>query len=121
MIHNMDLYQVFYFTAKTGSLSKAAEELYITKPAVTHSIKQLEGKLGGQLFYRTSRGVTLTAEGEMLFTYIEQAYHFILNGERKIGEMHQLTNGEVKLEQVIHYANTSFCPSLTHSMSLFQK
>jgi LysR family cyn operon transcriptional activator len=97
MIHNMDLYQVFYFTAKTGSLSKAAEELYITQPAVTHSIKQLEGKLGGQLFNRTSKGVTLTAEGEMLFTYIEQAYHFILNGERKIGEMHQLTNGEVKI------------------------
>lgn len=97
MIHNMDLYQAFYFTAKTGSLSRAAEELYVTQPAVTHSIKQLEGKLGGQLFTRTPKGVTLTTEGEMLFTYIEQAYHFILNGERKIREMHQLISGEVKI------------------------
>ncbi|WNR43848.1 LysR family transcriptional regulator [Paenibacillus roseipurpureus] len=97
MIHSMDLYQVFYFTAKSGSLSKAAEELYITQPAVTHAIKQLEAKLGGPLFFRTSRGVTLTTEGETLYTYIEQAYHFIQNGERKIGEMHQLTDGEVRI------------------------
>ncbi|MDF2959522.1 MAG: LysR family transcriptional regulator [Paenibacillus sp.] len=95
MIHNMEWYRVFYFTAKAGSLSKAAEELFITQPAVTHSIKQLEAKLGGQLFFRTSKGVKLTAEGEVLFKYIEQAYHFISNGERKIAEMHQLIEGEI--------------------------
>ncbi|MFD0617935.1 LysR family transcriptional regulator [Paenibacillus sp. GCM10027629] len=97
MIQNMELYQVFYITAKAGSLSKAATELFITQPAVTHSIKQLEAKLGGQLFFRTSKGVRLTAEGEVLFTYIEQAYHFILNGERKMAEIQQLTEGEVKI------------------------
>lgn len=97
VIQNMELYQVFYMTAKAGSLSKAAAELFITQPAVTHSIKQLEAKLGGQLFFRTSKGVRLTAEGQVLFTYIEQAYHFILNGERKMAEMHQLTDGEVKI------------------------
>ncbi|MFD0676528.1 MULTISPECIES: LysR family transcriptional regulator [unclassified Paenibacillus] len=97
MIHNMEWYRVFYFTAKAGSLSKAAEELFITQPAVTHSIKQLESKLGGQLFIRTSKGVNLTAEGEVLFKYIEQAYHFISNGERKIAEMHQLVEGEIKI------------------------
>jgi LysR family transcriptional regulator, cyn operon transcriptional activator len=97
MIHNLEWYRVFYFTAKAGSLSKAAEELFITQPAVTHAIKQLEAKLGGQLFFRTSKGVKLTAEGEVLFTYIEQAYHFISNGERKIAEMHQLTEGDIKI------------------------
>ncbi|NOU92740.1 LysR family transcriptional regulator [Paenibacillus sp. LMG 31456] len=97
MIHNMEWYRVFYFTAKAGSLSRAAEELFITQPAVTHSIKQLEAKLGGQLFIRTSKGVTLTTEGEVLFKYIEQAYHFISNGERKIAEMHQLIEGEIKI------------------------
>jgi len=97
LIQNMELYQVFYITAKAGSLSKAATELFITQPAVTHSIKQLEAKLGGQLFFRTSKGVRLTAEGQVLFTYIEQAYHFILNGERKMAEIQQLTEGEVKI------------------------
>jgi LysR family transcriptional regulator, cyn operon transcriptional activator len=97
MIEHMDWYRVFYHTAKAGSLSKAAEELYITQPAVTHTIKQLEAKLGGQLFFRTPRGVRLTAEGEVLLTYIEQAYHLIANGERKLAELHQLTSGEITI------------------------
>ncbi|RCW39898.1 LysR family transcriptional regulator [Paenibacillus prosopidis] len=97
MVENMEWYRVFYFTAKAGSLSKAAEELYITQPAVTHSIKQLEARLGGQLFFRTSKGVKLTNEGELLFKYIEQAYNFISTGERKIAEMHQLMDGEIKI------------------------
>jgi len=97
MVQNLEWYRVFYFTAKTGSLSKAAAELFITQPAVTQTIKQLEAQLGGQLFFRTSKGVTLTAEGEALYQYIEQAYNFIRNGERKIAGMHQLTDGEIRI------------------------
>ncbi|TVY10067.1 LysR family transcriptional regulator [Paenibacillus cremeus] len=97
MLANMEWYRVFYFVAKSGNISKAAEELYLTQPAVSHSIKQLEKKLGGQLFFRTSKGVTLTAEGEVLFKYIVQAYHFMETGERKISEMQQLMAGEVKI------------------------
>ncbi|GGD49902.1 LysR family transcriptional regulator [Paenibacillus nasutitermitis] len=97
MVQNLEWYRVFYFTAKTGSLSKAAAELFITQPAVTQTIKQLEAQLGGQLFFRTSKGVTLTAEGEELYQFIEQAYNFIRNGERKIAAMHQLTEGEIRI------------------------
>ncbi|MGF7030682.1 DNA-binding transcriptional LysR family regulator [Paenibacillus mucilaginosus] len=97
MIVNMEWYRVFYTVARTGSLSKAAEELFITQPAVSHSIKQLEAKLGGQLFFRSSKGVRLTGEGEVLFSYIEQAYHLMEAGERRIGEMHDLEAGEVHI------------------------
>ncbi|MCZ8517395.1 LysR family transcriptional regulator [Paenibacillus filicis] len=94
---NLEAYRVFYVIAKTGSLTKAAEELYITQPAVTQSLKQLEARLGGALFFRTSKGVKLTAEGEVLFKYIEQAYQFIVNGERKLAEMHQFLSGDIKI------------------------
>lgn len=97
MIANMDWYRVFYFTAKAGSLSKAAELLFITQPAVSHSIKQLEAKLGGALFFRTSKGVKLTAEGEVLFKYVEQAYRFVETAEKKIAEMHLLLAGELRV------------------------
>lgn len=97
MLVDMELYRVFYHTAKAGSFSKAAQELYITQPAVTHSIKQLEEKLGGPLFFRTSKGVRLTGEGEALFPYIEQAYNLIRAGERKLAEMQNLLHGEMKL------------------------
>ena len=60
---NLDLYRVFYTVAKNGSLTKAAEELYISQPAVSQSVKQLENQLGVTLFNRTHRGMELSEEG----------------------------------------------------------
>ncbi|MEK3717653.1 LysR family transcriptional regulator [Paenibacillus sp. FSL R7-0333] len=94
---NMEWYRVFYWTAKLGSLTKAAEKLHITQPAVSHTLKQLERGLGGQLFFRTTKGVTLTAEGEVLFNFVEQAMHFIEIGEKKIAEMQELSYGEINI------------------------
>ncbi|MDF2717731.1 MAG: transcriptional regulator [Paenibacillus sp.] len=97
MIENMEWYRAFYEVAQTGSFSKAAERMYITQPAVSHAIKQLEFRLGGALFFRTSRGVKLTAEGEVLLKFVSQAHHFLENGEKKIAEMRKLMAGEVKI------------------------
>jgi len=97
MEFNMEWYRVFYWTAKLGSLTKAAEKLHITQPAVSHTLKQLESILGGQLFFRTTKGVNLTAEGEVLFQYVEQAMHLIEIGEKKIAEMQQLSYGEINI------------------------
>lgn len=94
---NLEWYRVFYWTAKTGSLSRAAERLHITQPAVSHTIKQLEGSCGGQLFFRTPKGVRLNAEGEVLFRYIQQAFNFVEIGERAIAEMHSLNRGEINI------------------------
>jgi LysR family transcriptional regulator, cyn operon transcriptional activator len=94
---NLEWYRVFYWTAKTGALSKAAERLHITQPAVSHTLKQLESRIGGQLFFRSSRGVKLTAEGEVLFRYVEQAFHFMEIGEKAIADMHNLGSGEVNI------------------------
>ena len=57
---DLELYKVFYTVGKTGNLTKAAKELYITQPAVSQSIKQLETLLGGRLFVRTPKGMKLT-------------------------------------------------------------
>ena len=61
---NLDLYRVFYTVAKNGSLTKAAEELYISQPAVSQSVKQLENQLGVTLFNRTHRGMELWKRAE---------------------------------------------------------
>lgn len=94
---NLEWYRVFYWTSKTGSLSRAAEQLHITQPAVSHTIKQLEASLGGQLFFRTAKGVTLTAEGEVLFRYVEQAFSFMQIGEKALADMHNLLSGEINI------------------------
>ena len=57
---NLELFRVFYTVAKCGSLTKAADELFISQPAVSQAIKQLEQQLGGKLFNRVSRGMELT-------------------------------------------------------------
>jgi LysR family cyn operon transcriptional activator len=97
MLGNLEGYKVFYITAKAGSFSKAAEELFITQPAVSYAIKQLEDRLEGQLFFRTSKGVKLTSEGQLLFGYIEKAYHLIETGEKQLSSIHDLQSGEIKI------------------------
>jgi DNA-binding transcriptional LysR family regulator len=94
---NLELYKFFYHVAKTGNVSKASEQLYVTQPAVSRAIKQLEEELGCLLFFRTSKGVKLTQEGEVLFQHVEQAFNFIFSGERKISDFKSLQTGEVKI------------------------
>lgn len=97
MALNFDLYKSFYFVANNESISKAAEQLYITQPALSRSIKQLEDELGCCLFTRTPKGVRLTKEGEILYEYIDKAYSFISTAEKKINDVKNLLEGEVKI------------------------
>jgi len=94
---NLEWYRVFYWTAELGSVTNAAKHLHITQPAVSHTIKQLESSLGNPLFFRTPKGVKLTAEGTVLFRYIEQAMGLVQAGEKKMAEMRQLHYGEVTI------------------------
>ena len=70
---DLNLYKVFYVVATVGNITKASQELYISQPAVTKSIKQLENSLGGKLFVRTKKGVKLTDEGNVLLKYVKKS------------------------------------------------
>ncbi|OXM15897.1 LysR family transcriptional regulator [Paenibacillus herberti] len=94
---NLEWYRVFYWIARTGSLTRAAERLHITQPAVSHSLKQLEQSLGGPLFVRDARGVALTAEGEMLMRHVEEAFRSLEQGEKQVGDMNGLSAGEIRI------------------------
>ncbi|MFZ5352506.1 MAG: LysR family transcriptional regulator [Bacillota bacterium] len=94
---NFELYKVFYHVASTMSFSAASERLYVSQSAVSQSIKTLEEKLQCSLFFRNTKKVRLTKEGEVLFKHVEQAYNFIKSGERTIEEMHSLNQGEIRI------------------------
>lgn len=95
---NLDLYRVFYTVAKSGSLTKAAEELYISQPAVSRSIKQLETQLGVSLFTRTHRGMTLSAQGgKVIFAEVERALNLLNEAENRIEEMKTSATGTVRI------------------------
>lgn len=97
MISKLDLYKVFSKVGKCKSFSKAAEELYMTQPAVSQAIMQLERELDVRLFNRTAKGVTLTTEGNHLFEYVNSAISLIESGEEKIQEFKNLTVGKLKI------------------------
>jgi DNA-binding transcriptional LysR family regulator len=94
---NFELYKVFYHVSTSLSFSEASAKLYITQSAVSQSIKLLEEKLKCQLFFRNTKRVKLTREGEILYNHIEQAYNFIKTGERMLEEMQSLEQGEIRI------------------------
>ena len=83
--------------AKCGSISLAAKEMSITQPAVSQSVKLLEDALQTKLFTRTSKGVTMTPDGELLYSYVAKGYEQIELGEKKLIQMQNLELGEVRI------------------------
>jgi LysR family transcriptional regulator, cyn operon transcriptional activator len=94
---NPELYRIFYHVAQEGSISRAAEKFFITQPAVSRSILQLEEKTGCTLFFRTPRGVHLTKEGEVLYKYVEQAIGFLQLGEKMLSQLKNLESGGLSI------------------------
>lgn len=95
---NLELYRVFYVVAKCGSLTKAAQELFISQPAVSQSIKQLENQLGVSLFNRTHKGMELSsAGGKLIYGQIGEALALIDGAENKLKELNTTASGTIRI------------------------
>lgn len=92
---NLEYYKIFYYVTKYQSITQAAEVLSISQPAVSQAVKNLEKALGCKLFVRMAKGVRLTSEGEVLFSFVSKGYESILAGERKLSEILDLEGGEI--------------------------
>ena len=97
MVENLEYFKVFYYTAKLGSVTGAAGELSISQPAVSQSLKALERSLGVPLFQRASKGVRLTGEGQLLYSYVEKGYEQISLGVEKVKQLLNLELGQVHI------------------------
>ena len=91
----LESYRVFKEVAEVGNITAAAQALYISQSAVSQSIKQLENDLQTRLFSRNSRGVTLTAEGKMLYEYVRSAMGLLETGEAKLSQTRELQMGQL--------------------------
>ncbi len=97
MVENLEYYKVFYYVGKNKSITAAAKELMISQPAVSQSIHQLEKALGCSLFQRTSRGMKFTAEGNLLYRYVERGVESIDLGQQRLKQLQHLEAGEVRI------------------------
>lgn len=94
---DLELYKVFYTVAKNKHMTKASEELHISQPAISQSIKKLEEQLGGSLFLRSNKGMELTEEGKMFYEYVKGALDLIKCAENEFTSFKDLSKGEVKI------------------------
>lgn len=92
-----DYYRIFYYVAKYGSFTGAANALFSNQPNVTRVIKALEYELGCTLFVRSNKGVVLTPEGEKLYQHIAVAIKQIETGEAEISLDKTLQKGIVSI------------------------
>ncbi|WP_291563960.1 MULTISPECIES: LysR family transcriptional regulator [unclassified Clostridium] len=97
MINKLDLYKIFCQVAECESFSKASKILYMTQPAVSQAIMQLEKELDIRLFTRTPKGVNLTKEGQLLYEYTSSAINLISVGEKKLEEVKNLMVGDLQI------------------------
>jgi len=94
---DLELYKIFHTVAYYKNISRAAQALYISQPAVSKSIKKLEQSIDVILFSRTSRGVALTTEGKIFYEYIEKALHLIADGENILTELKDKKQGVITI------------------------
>ena len=92
-----EYYKIFYFVARTGSITKAANFLSVTQPSVTKSVHSLEKQLGCSLFIRSKKGVALTREGQMLFRKIQPACELIFSAEDDLEALKEMRSGIMRI------------------------
>lgn len=97
MENNLNLYYIFFTVAKTQNISSAAKELYISQPAISKAISKLEQSLDVTLFHRSSRGVTLTMEGELLYAQVKTAFSAISRGEEQLRKINELGVSQISI------------------------
>lgn len=94
---NFEHYKIFYFVAKYGNITKAATALGSNQPNVTRIMKLLESQLNCRLFIREARGISLTEEGELLYSHVEIAYRHLLNAQEEICRRDSRSCGTVEI------------------------
>lgn len=137
---NLNYYYIFYIAAKEKNISRAANALFISQPAVSRAIRKLEENLRTTLFWRTSRGVSLTAEGQILFESVDAAMQSLLSGEHQLSQLRSLDTGHIRIgvsttlckhlllpylqtfiRQYPHIRISIFCQSTNHTLKLLEE
>jgi DNA-binding transcriptional LysR family regulator len=95
-----------------GNISHAAEQLYISQPAISKAISKLEESLEIKLFIRNHRGVKLTSEGQILFEHLKTAFDAISIGEKRLKQINELGIGQIKIGASITLSKYMLLPYL---------
>lgn len=104
-------YKAFYAVSEFKSFSKAANNLHISQPAISYSIKELEQDLNTKLFIREKSNIILTDSGKKLKYYVEQAFDNLIKANNVLKEEANNYIGEVKIG-IYSHIGVFFLPSI---------
>ena len=104
---SLELYRIFKIVAEEGNLTKASELLFISQPAVTKHIHNLENELNLKLFERTQHGMVLTKDGENLYNQIKDSVNVLSSVKDNVDK---ITN--INLGIHINFSNDFYRPLL---------
>lgn len=101
---NMDynLYKIFLYLYEEKSISKTASKLYVSQPAISYSLKELENSLGYTLFTRNSKGIEPTIEAKELYNYISTAFNILNDAECHVKNLNNLNVGTIRIGTSSH-------------------
>ena len=102
---NLNYFKTFCVVAKEKNISKASEILFMSQPAVSFSIKELEKALGQKLFVRKSKGVELTSFGELLYDKVHQSLENLEKAEEFSEKFSKLSEGVLRIGSSSSNAN----------------
>ncbi|HDG96573.1 MAG: LysR family transcriptional regulator [Deltaproteobacteria bacterium] len=111
---NLHHLRVFYLTAKHLSCTKAAEQLFVTQPAITSQLKRFEDWCELKLFKKRGRNIYLTEEGRLLYEQVKGIFDWESRVEGLIEELKGLKKGVLRLGTTKAYARY-FMPALISS------
>ena len=97
-----NLYKIFLYLFEEKSISKTASKLYVSQPAISYSLKELENQLGYTLFYRNSKGIEPTLEAKELYSYISTAFNILHDAEEHIKNLNSLNIGCIRIGTPSH-------------------
>jgi DNA-binding transcriptional LysR family regulator len=89
--------EAFVEAARRGSVSRAAEALFLTQPALTARLKGLEASLGAELLVRTRRGVRLSEAGTAFLPFAQRALEAVADGRQLVAELARGSPGRLAI------------------------
>src|SRR5215469_4114615 len=98
--------------AELKNFTRAAEALHVSQPALSQQIRQLENELGGALFDRSGRAISLTEFGRVYIEHARQALVHLDAGRRALNEVRDLTRGLLRLAYTPTFAEYLIGPAL---------
>ena len=113
--------RVFHTVARRLSFTKAAEELFITQPAVTKHIHEIERYYKAQLFERAGNKIILTRAGKLLLEHTEGLMDIHRNIEFELNELHQAYKGKLLIGASTTIAQYVLPPVLAHFHNKFKE